>query len=610
MDALSSSLQAANHFQVINVWNCKYIDFLYADDLHHPYPTSAVYICNTLNIHSTGHPLIYLGLPISHKKLLQSNFNIRTKIASLLSGWKAKLLSFADFNYFPITQTLTLTSQNRPLLLPWLTLSSLPLLGFSTIMSYNPKKEDKHPPSSSFECMADLEVDHGFIYDHQGSLITPSTTTSTTSYSPWHLPSRSIYLSDIGHPPVSSSPINFPWINTLGIASLLVASLGNSYVVSHQFGLLSGTPWHYWIRGSILLKTCLKYIENLTARFLFHGEISARKMHIISWKDTCKPRHFGGLGIPSLSALIYTYGCSLISHLYTSFCPFADWCSAKVLYFYVVGSLIFISGDNWNLPANIPLSLKQVIMAAIIANGSSDNIRFSNSNSITFKPILSSFFVISLLLIGTNGYALKISIYCWLALTGGFETADVLFKRGLKVDLVYCFCRNQAECVSHLFFGCYYTFAIISNILPFCDNFLLRPTYIRYFSFLRDFVLNTKCKSTSIIVLYVALYTLFGVKEMEGNLKISSISTVSKLRRPCVLKSLVGVRRIMFWIFYFNLLHLFLPCAYSLSGPPRTMMNGIHSFVFLWKIVSTTSVCALDGRLLATKGASLLSGIQ
>ncbi|KAL0903820.1 hypothetical protein M5K25_025873 [Dendrobium thyrsiflorum] len=92
-------------------------------------------------------------------------------------------------------------------------------------------------------CMADPEVDHGFIYDHQGlvdilqssffdlNLEVDNTVddyvdrilfTLAPSIAK-HLPFGRWRL--IGHPPVSSSLVNFPWINTLGVASLLVAFL-------------------------------------------------------------------------------------------------------------------------------------------------------------------------------------------------------------------------------------------------------------------------------------------------------------------------------------------------------------------------------------------------
>ncbi|PKU84961.1 Putative ribonuclease H protein [Dendrobium catenatum] len=63
------------------------------------------------------------------------------------------------------------------------------------------------------------------------------------------------------------------------------------------------TIWNsivYWIRGSIIPKIIIKQIEKICAKFLYFGDTSACKLHLISWKNTCKPKAFGGLGIPSI----------------------------------------------------------------------------------------------------------------------------------------------------------------------------------------------------------------------------------------------------------------------------------------------------------------------
>ncbi|PKU73637.1 Putative ribonuclease H protein [Dendrobium catenatum] len=74
----------------------------------------------------------------------------------------------------------------------------------------------------------------------------------------------------------------------------------------------------YWVRGTLLPKTCIKKIKSLCSRFLFYGDIQKRKMHLISWKDTCKPKIYGGLGIPSIEALYYACGCNVIWRFYSS----------------------------------------------------------------------------------------------------------------------------------------------------------------------------------------------------------------------------------------------------------------------------------------------------
>ncbi|PKU79643.1 Putative ribonuclease H protein [Dendrobium catenatum] len=68
----------------------------------------------------------------------------------------------------------------------------------------------------------------------------------------------------------------------------------------------------YWIRGSIIPKYCLKSLNKLCSRFLFGRDIAVRKLRLIAWKDTCVPKTNGGLGLPSLDSLSYSFSCSMI----------------------------------------------------------------------------------------------------------------------------------------------------------------------------------------------------------------------------------------------------------------------------------------------------------
>ncbi|KAI0519609.1 hypothetical protein KFK09_007060 [Dendrobium nobile] len=81
----------------------------------------------------------------------------------------------------------------------------------------------------------------------------------------------------------------------------------------------------YWIRGSIIPKTITKQIEKQCAKFLYFGDTTARKMHLISWKNTCKPKVYGGLGLPSLHSVQFSFHCSLIKRLYNYSSPLSIW---------------------------------------------------------------------------------------------------------------------------------------------------------------------------------------------------------------------------------------------------------------------------------------------
>ncbi|XP_020699578.1 uncharacterized protein LOC110111873 [Dendrobium catenatum] len=51
--------------------------------------------------------------------------------------------------------------------------------------------------------------------------------------------------------------------------------------------------------------------------FLFHGKINDRKHHLISWSATAMPTRLGGIGIPSVDALIYANHCAFIWRFFT-----------------------------------------------------------------------------------------------------------------------------------------------------------------------------------------------------------------------------------------------------------------------------------------------------
>ncbi|KAI0519196.1 hypothetical protein KFK09_006638 [Dendrobium nobile] len=85
----------------------------------------------------------------------------------------------------------------------------------------------------------------------------------------------------------------------------------------------------YWIRGAILPKNCCKAIDRLCSRFLFHGSSIEKKLHLISWKKTCLPTEFGGLGIPDIQSLSFGFTCSFIWRFYSHNSLTANWFRQK-----------------------------------------------------------------------------------------------------------------------------------------------------------------------------------------------------------------------------------------------------------------------------------------
>lgn len=85
----------------------------------------------------------------------------------------------------------------------------------------------------------------------------------------------------------------------------------------------------YWIRGAIMPQSCLDKIGKMCAKFLYFGDHTAKKLHLVSWKNTCKPKNLGGLGIPSLNAIQFACCCSLIIRFYNSSSLLSDFLYGK-----------------------------------------------------------------------------------------------------------------------------------------------------------------------------------------------------------------------------------------------------------------------------------------
>ncbi|PKU59302.1 hypothetical protein MA16_Dca027291 [Dendrobium catenatum] len=70
-----------------------------------------------------------------------------------------------------------------------------------------------------------------------------------------------------------------------------------------------------------------------------------------------------------------------------------------------------------------------------------------------------------------------------MAVIGKLKTADNLNSRGIAVPLTCSLCLSFPKNHSHLFFGCEFSFTILTRLLPELNCFLLRPTLLQIFYF-------------------------------------------------------------------------------------------------------------------------------
>ncbi|XP_020693114.1 uncharacterized protein LOC110107253 [Dendrobium catenatum] len=301
----------------------------------------------------------------------------------------------------------------------------------------------------------------------------------------------------------------------------------------------------YWIRGDILPKACQKFISRICSKFLFFGNLTDKKMHMISWKRVTMPKSKGGLGIPSLDSMYHAFAFSFIWRLintnYLVGCWFKNnyespwkppppsaskfWkyicCKAvgfKDLVSFKVGtdciySLFWdpwfygeplgksfccptglggcvkdvIMNGTWSLPNSWSINIRSRILGIPILE--TDNLMWVGPSKPTSK-FFSSHFYSSLdnvdwyKFVWHKNHAIRFACYAWMAILGKLKCADSLIRRGLQVNPLCNFCSGHSETHSHLFFGCDFTFGVLAKLMPATNAFYLRPNLFQVYDFM------------------------------------------------------------------------------------------------------------------------------
>ncbi|PKU65301.1 Putative ribonuclease H protein [Dendrobium catenatum] len=300
----------------------------------------------------------------------------------------------------------------------------------------------------------------------------------------------------------------------------------------------------YWIRGAIIPKACQKFISRICSKFLFFGNLTDKRLHIISWKNVVKPKIKGGLGIPSLDSLYHGVACSLIWRLYNSKSLLSLWfkenyespwkppppsaskfwklicnkantlrdsVSFKVglnsnlstfwdpwYYGTSLGSSMACHSRNgcwvkdiilngvWNLPAGWPIDICGKIKNIGIEE--EDDMVWVGVAKPVFKHFTAMFYsnmdnVDWCKFIWHKKHALRYACYAWMAIQGKLKTADSLIRRSIPAPPHCNFCLEHFENHSHLFFGCDFTFEVLSKLLPGVNAFYLRPNLFQVYDF-------------------------------------------------------------------------------------------------------------------------------
>ncbi|KAL0919220.1 hypothetical protein M5K25_011302 [Dendrobium thyrsiflorum] len=121
----------------------------------------------------------------------------------------------------------------------------------------------------------------------------------------------------------------------------------------------------YWMRGALIPKSIIKGIGKICAKFLYFGGDHSKRLHLISWNNTCKPHAKGGLGIASLKAIRHALNCAAISRFYNHHTPFSVWLRTRY-------------SSPWKPPDLVDSALwKDICRTAISVKG---NFKFINND--------------------------------------------------------------------------------------------------------------------------------------------------------------------------------------------------------------------------------------
>ncbi|PKU64267.1 Putative ribonuclease H protein [Dendrobium catenatum] len=281
----------------------------------------------------------------------------------------------------------------------------------------------------------------------------------------------------------------------------------------------------YWIRGTILPKSCIKSLCRMCSRFLFFGDSGIKKLQLISWKRTCRPKHLGGLGIPDLASLQFANSCSLVFRFYNSKSILFDFLYAKY-------------GTPWT-PAhcNVSNTWREIERAATQITSKIQNsngtLFWHNRRKASFSSFINFFHREDSMVdwykyVWHKHYALKYSIYSWIAINNGLKTADELIKRSIIVPSTCSLCFSHPETNCHLMFECDYSFTVLHNLIPMVGDFLLRPRLRQVINFLGEQTYSgKKQKELLLLTACCATYYLWRERnERKFNFKFRNTSSL------------------------------------------------------------------------------------
>ncbi|PKU78543.1 Putative ribonuclease H protein [Dendrobium catenatum] len=203
-----------------------------------------------------------------------------------------------------------------------------------------------------------------------------------------------------------------------------------------------------------------------------------------------------------------------------------------------------ILGNSWNLPSSLDSRMVTLIQSVPI-NSTTENNLWNNKQHPTFRDFNSQLYA-NFNAVPWHKYiwhkhnALRYSVYAWMMFHGGLKTADVLAVRGIFVPNSCCFCNNEMESITHLFFECSYTFEILKDIFPWMHCLFMRSNYHQVFDNIWEQGHIAKTRNLFLLYATATIYFVWRARNdrLFGGIIDSKDTIIAKIKKAVMFKSM------------------------------------------------------------------------
>ncbi|KAI0523207.1 hypothetical protein KFK09_005601 [Dendrobium nobile] len=193
----------------------------------------------------------------------------------------------------------------------------------------------------------------------------------------------------------------------------------------------------------------------------------------------------------------------------------------------------FLGMSGWTLPASNFGDLNVSLGSLRLITDAKQVLYWKDAASSSFSSFLKFYYKEEAIvdwreLVWHKHYALKYSIYSWIAINGGLKTAEELRKRSIFVAPNCVLCGSHFETNPHIMFECDYAFSVITYLVPVLGEFLLRPRLLQVIHYLGELDnLIKHQKELLLLTTSCAAYFLWRERnERRFNFKFRSVVTL------------------------------------------------------------------------------------